>query len=535
MMRKTVIALLLFLLLVSSAVAGDLADVQEAGTLRFGAFPGTRPFIYYDNNDDLTGIDIKLMEEITSRMGVELEVFELSYDSLMESLEIGQTDVIGGAFSRTEARKKEIDFTKIYYTAGAVFAGPKDLKMAEPLSEASFAGKKIGVKRGTSFEEWLKTGLAGDGTVKTKDIYLFADNDSAVRALDRGRVDLILIDEDSFAGSYQNSGKYAAFQYGSAKDSYAFGVRKDSDLKAEIDKHLSAMLKDGTAQQIADSFFSAPEEEETLIQWSRPAQTATPLPTAPLSLPQVQTPTSALQPTVFTIPTAAPTATAVKCSWSMGYVGDVTIPDGTQIPAGNYFTKIWRIKNTGNCPWTTDFTFSFVSGSQMSGSNRYLSKVVYPGDSVDISVDMYAPATPGTYKGNWQLKTNTGYAVGPAIWVQISVPGSYSYPTATPDYSSAVQPSVKPVILWYYPNFYTQPVGKCVNLYWGLDVFSTAELFVDGTSVYFGSDDTHMITLCNEVSWFGPHEIKLCAYAAGGQTCETVTYVTDPAGTPFSP
>ena len=144
-MRKIALLLLMLLLLALPAAAGDLEDVRSAGVLNFGAFPGTKPFIFYDKNDDLTGIDIKLMEEIARRMGVKLEVFELSYDSLMESLEIGQTDVIGGAFSRTEARKKEIDFTKIYYSVGAVFVGPKNLQIAEPVSGSSFSGKKIGV------------------------------------------------------------------------------------------------------------------------------------------------------------------------------------------------------------------------------------------------------------------------------------------------------------------------------------------------------------------------------------------------------
>ena len=86
---------------------------------------------------------------------------------------------------------------------------------------------------------------------------------------------------------------------------------------------------------------------------------------------------------------------------------------------------------------------------------------------------------------------------------------------------------MKPVLLWYYPNFYTQKSGQCVNVYWGLDKFSTMEIRVDGTEVYYGSDESGYTQICNEVYSVGQHNIELCAYAAGGTTCETLLYTTN--------
>ena len=60
-MRKVFLALLLILLLTCSASANDLENVRGSGVLRFGVSPECFPFVFYDKNDDLTGIDIRLM------------------------------------------------------------------------------------------------------------------------------------------------------------------------------------------------------------------------------------------------------------------------------------------------------------------------------------------------------------------------------------------------------------------------------------------------------------------------------------------
>ena len=89
-MKKIAVALLLILLLAFPVIADDLADVKEAGVLRFGVSPDQFPFVFYDKNDDLTGIDIRLMEAIADLMEVDLDIYEMSAETLIDSLLIGQ-------------------------------------------------------------------------------------------------------------------------------------------------------------------------------------------------------------------------------------------------------------------------------------------------------------------------------------------------------------------------------------------------------------------------------------------------------------
>ena len=92
-MKKALLLLIVMLFVVFPVCAGDLADVREAGVLRMGVSPDRWPFAFYDQNDDLTGIDIRLMEEIVSRMGLKLEVTEMAPEDLAESLELRQIDL----------------------------------------------------------------------------------------------------------------------------------------------------------------------------------------------------------------------------------------------------------------------------------------------------------------------------------------------------------------------------------------------------------------------------------------------------------
>ena len=141
---------------------------------------------------------------------------------------------------------------------------------------------------------------------------------------------------------------------------------------------------------------------------------------------------------VPTLPPAAATNTPIPCNWA-SFVKDVTYPDDTAVPAGTVFTKTWRIKNNGSCNWTSGYVLLFDSGDQMNApaTGTVTSGTVTPGATVDISVNLTAPASPGTYRGKFKLRSPDNIvfginanAQGP-FWVQIVVPAPTPTPTAT--------------------------------------------------------------------------------------------------------
>lgn len=106
-------------------------------------------------------------------------------------------------------------------------------------------------------------------------------------------------------------------------------------------------------------------------------------------------------------------ADLINCENSFEFVEDLNIPDDTEFQPGTEFTKEWRLRNNGTCPWTEDYSVVFVGGDQMSAADSTaLPQAVAAGQTVDIGIDMIAPATLGTYRANFQVADPTGEPFG---------------------------------------------------------------------------------------------------------------------------
>jgi hypothetical protein len=116
------------------------------------------------------------------------------------------------------------------------------------------------------------------------------------------------------------------------------------------------------------------------------------------------------------------------CTNSIEFVEDLTVPDNTIFPPGAEFTKSWRLRNNGTCPWTTSYSLVSVGGDDIPGPQSVpFTEPVAPGQPVDVSVTLTAPAAPGTYRENWQISDANGQPfgvngfIGDAFWLQIVV------------------------------------------------------------------------------------------------------------------
>jgi len=184
---------------------------------------------------------------------------------------------------------------------------------------------------------------------------------------------------------------------------------------------------------------------------NRSTNTPAPTPETPQSVPSATalpttpvTNTQAVSLTATHTASPPPEASAVCDQAAAAYPKiDITIDDDTRMKPGQAFTKVWRIVNVGSCTWTPDYQVVFFSGEQMGApANVPLGSTVPPNQSIDISIDMIAPAQAGSHQGNWKIKNTKGnlFGIGPhgssPFWVRIIVKENH---TPTP-----VLPSVTP-------------------------------------------------------------------------------------------
>lgn len=178
-----------------------------------------------------------------------------------------------------------------------------------------------------------------------------------------------------------------------------------------------------TATATSTAPVTAPAELSVTLPTLLPTATAN----STATLPPTPTGIPTLVPTIQPTPTLAPTIVSAPCNLAW-FVGDVTIPDGSLFNTGNTFTKTWRLQNVGTCSWTTGYALVFTTGDLMSGPTVVpFPYNVNPYGTIDLSVNLAAPASAGVYQGNWMLRDPNGNLFGVGsngsqpFWVKIVV------------------------------------------------------------------------------------------------------------------
>jgi len=205
---------------------------------------------------------------------------------------------------------------------------------------------------------------------------------------------------------------------------------------------------------VARTLTSIYKKTKTAATTPPPAATMPPIPT---SQPPTAAPT--LQPSATT--TSQPAASACD---AITFIADITVPDGTIFTPGQAFTKTWRLQNSGTCTWTTGYKLVFASGEQMNGpASIPLPSVVNPGQTIDLSVALTAPAAPGLYRGSWMLENTSGvrFALSGTIpfWVEINVEGTAAV-TNTPHFAITL---VKPMLTLKPPIITLMPFATAIS------------------------------------------------------------------------
>jgi len=143
--------------------------------------------------------------------------------------------------------------------------------------------------------------------------------------------------------------------------------------------------------------------------------------------PMAANPTETTPAVTFTL---EPSPTANPC-YNLLYINDVTIPDGTQMKAGEVFTKTWLVQNIGGCAWRAGSTLQNVGGEQMRGQTVTLSEAIQTGSKRELSVELVVPSgLNGLIQSSWRMADANGNFFGDTLTVNIVV-GEIITPSAT--------------------------------------------------------------------------------------------------------
>lgn len=424
---------------------GDWEDIQASGTLVVGTSADYPPFSFYDDKFRLTGFDPELARALGETLGLEVRFRDMPFEGLGDALTLGQIDMAIAAISATPERAESVDFTDVYYISEDAFLARADADVSGlgAIQEMKTPAL-IGVQAGSVYEQWVRRELIDKGLLPESNMLLYSDISRAVNDLERGRIDLVMLDLIP-AEKFVSEREVKIVAQGLNRQRYVITVPLGAnELRRNLNLALEKARDDGTLTLLATRFLGLQPGEAlplpTALPSLTPTHTATPSPT--LTPTATRTPIPPAATATPRPPTATPTRTPIpfptRCLDGMAWVADLTFDDNNMqnppvLNPGQPFVKAWRVRNTGSCTWTNLYRLAFVRGNQpgaqMSGQPAWVNGRVPPGSFYDIQLPLVAPITPGTYQGFWQMFNDLNQPFGQRIWVGITVAGQ---PTATP-------------------------------------------------------------------------------------------------------
>lgn len=390
--------------------------IDASGKIVVGTSGDYPPFSFYNEQQQLDGFDIALMRAISQELGVTPEIRDYAFDSLGTALVLGEIDVAIAAITRTQERQAVVDFSDGYFSGRGVAVGRPDAGPQSISIPGDFAGARVGVQRGSTFQSWAEANLVAPGIILSQQLFAYERSDQALTDLREGRLEVVLMDEAA-AQSAIASGELKIVGEGVVEQVFAIAVPEGAVcVQARMNQALTTLRQAGVIDTLAERYIGVLSGE---IPPSEPAE-----------------------------PVATPTPAA--CLFSSQLVQDLTFDDqnGTAPPVvlpNQRFSKGWRIRNTGTCTWDSQVRLAYVRGNvraaQMDGQPVNVTGQVAPGQTFDFFVDLQAPSgVTGIMQGFWQMQDPEREFFGQTVDVMVNVVPPTAGPTAVPTITPTAPP-----------------------------------------------------------------------------------------------
>ena len=251
-MFKKIVAMVLIFALAAACLTGcggskevTVASIQKAGKLDIATSPDFPPFESLTADGSVEGIEIEIMELICKELGVELEIKQMDFDSVLPGVQAGKFTVGVSGISVTPAREKNTLFSVPYCLAAQAIVVTSESTIT---CKADLEGKTIAVQSGTTAESYaMENGYTFNA---------YAANTDAQEALLAGKVDAWVIDDLTAADmvklyNAENGDALVVLDEAMTTEPYAFAFKLGNDeLVASISEIIDNLVADGTIAEI---------------------------------------------------------------------------------------------------------------------------------------------------------------------------------------------------------------------------------------------------------------------------------------------
>lgn len=234
----------------SAAASGEQGGLTVVdGVLTMGTESTFPPYEFIDENGEVAGIDAEIAAALAEKLGLELEIKDMAFDSLVPAVAGGAIDVALAGMTVDPERAEQVNFSDSYATGVQVVIVPEGSEIA---SIDDLEGHTIGVQSGTTGDIYC-TGDYGQENVKQ-----FANGALAVAALANGQVDCVVIDNEPAKAFVAANTGLTILDTEYAVEDYAIAISKDNDaLLEQVNAAMQELKDDGTIASIIEKYIPA--------------------------------------------------------------------------------------------------------------------------------------------------------------------------------------------------------------------------------------------------------------------------------------
>ena len=237
----------------SLAMADRLADIQAAGKLVVATSPDWPPYEYIDDDGNVVGTDVLMMQWMADQLGVELEIQSMAFDTCLAAVGRGDVDMMIAGLTYDEERTNAMDLTGVYWNEGDQGLLVKKGMGATYNSAEAFAGKTVAAQNGTNQQIMVEEQLAG------ATLELVTKIPDGVNMVKNGRVDALAVPKTVYDSVLAENDdlEIAEFAFDFEGGNYIASVKGEEALTEKIQEMIDQINEEGLYQQWVDQILLA--------------------------------------------------------------------------------------------------------------------------------------------------------------------------------------------------------------------------------------------------------------------------------------
>lgn len=256
---KKLLSIALILTMVFCFAACGQEATQEAGdeipTYTAVTEPTFPPFDSTDEEGNIVGFDMDLMDAIGADQGFNVEYVALEFDALIPALQAGEADLITAGMNAMDPdRQEKVDFSTTYYDSGLVCMVKSDNETITGIDSLK-PEMKVASQIGTTGADEAQA-LYDEG--KIAEAVIINEFTTCVMQLQTGDVDAVIIDKPVAENFIKKNGDGIKIVGETLNaESYGFAVQKgNSELLEKVNTGLQNMVDNGTYDELYDKWFN---------------------------------------------------------------------------------------------------------------------------------------------------------------------------------------------------------------------------------------------------------------------------------------